>query len=52
MKWGCVSLAKDYDSQLVYSNRLAVAIFKFTIICSSKNNQGDVYVFTTLLKER
>lgn len=48
MKWSCVSLAKDYDSQLVYSNQLGVGIFKFTLIRSSKNNQGGIYVFTTV----
>lgn len=49
MKRGHGSLMKDYDSQLVYSsNRLGVVCFKFTIIRSSKNNQGGMYVFTTV----
>ena len=39
MKWSCVSLAKDYDSQLVYfSNRLDAVCFKFTIIRSTSTH--------------
>jgi hypothetical protein len=39
MKWSCVSQAKDYDGQLVYSsNRLGVSCFKFTCLCSTSTH--------------